>query len=522
MRLKRNLFVSFIAIVTICTFLIVPSFAAQQEPINHVLNEVRTFAGNGKGDLKNGPLTDAKFDTPSSFVKLTNGNIIVADSNNQVIRQITKSEVTTLAGSPFLIDGDIAFQGSFLDGKNLEAGFHEPGGLAIANDGSIIVADVANHAIRKISMDGSVTTIAGDGVMGFKDGEVENARFYAPQDVAVDSLGNIYVADTLNHVIRKISQNGIVSTITKPSSRIVEYTQGMPDFAGDFADGALQDAMFNEPSALLIDQHDNLYVADRGNQRIRYIDFSKNVVSTVAGSGELSTNQYYVEGGFVDGPATSAQFSSPEGMVLLDDSTLLIADRKNHTIRQLKNGVVSTVTGIAGDYGNTNGVIQYAQFNEPVDVLVQEDGALLVLEAGNHQIRIIASYDTFLSQPFSKELEVLVNGKVLDENAKMIESRTLLPLRAIGEELGLTVHYDQKSGKITLSNETTTFVFKVNSKTVQINRSGVKTSYSLDVTATVLDGSTYIPVRFIAEQLQLHVAWDAALNNVVIRNKTFN
>ena len=376
--------------------------------------------------------------------------------------------------------------------------------------------------IRKINTDGSVTTISGDGVTGFEDGDSKTARFNTPQDIAVDSLGNIYVADALNHVIRKITKEGIVSTITKPSERIVEYTPGLPDFAGDFADGAIQDAMFNEPSALLIDQRDNLYVADRGNQRIRYIDFRKNLVSTVAGSGELLANEYYVHGGNVDGVATSAQFFSPEGLALVDDSTLLIADRKNHTIRELKNGVVSTITGTAEEFGNKDGLLQSALFNEPVDVLVQEDGSLLILEAANNQIRKLATYNTFLSQPFSKELEVLINGKLLDTKVEVFQSRTLLPLSAIGEELGLAVHYDKKSGQISLSNDTTTFVFYANNHSVKKIALGVETSFQLDVPATVIDNVTYIPVRFISEQLQLHVMWDASLNNVVIRNYTFN
>ncbi|MBD8034284.1 NHL repeat-containing protein [Solibacillus merdavium] len=457
MRLNRSLLVIFVSVITLFSFA-VPNFSAHTS-IQYELSEVRTVAGNQNADLKNGDLINARFDTPSKFVKLRNGNIVIADTNNHVIRQINDKKVISLAGSPFLIDGDIAYQGSFLDGRNLEAAFNEPAGLAIANDGTIIIADSANHAIRKITTDGNVTTIAGNGVLGLEDGDGKSARFNSPHDIAIDSKGNIYVADALNHVIRKISKNGKVSTVTKPSKRIVEYTQGLPDFAGDFADGTIKDALFNEPSALLIDQKDNLYVADRGNQRIRYIDFSKNTVSTVAGSGDLLTDEYYVEGGNTDGPATKAQFSSPEGMALIDKSTLLIADRKNHTIRQLKDGIVSTITGTAEQFGNKDGLLQSALFNEPVDVLVQGDGTLLILEAGNNQIRKLATYDAFLSQKYSKKAEVWLNGKLLETTVEFIQSEPLLPLNTIGEELDLAVNYEKKSGEITLSNEKTTFYF---------------------------------------------------------------
>lgn len=520
MQFKRSLFISFLSVVILFS-LAVASISAQAS-FQYELSEVRTLSGNGTADLKDGDLKDAKYDTPSKFIKLRNGSIAIADTNNHVIRQINDKKVTTLAGSPFLIDGDIAFQGSFLDGEKLEAAFNEPAGLAIANDGSILIADSANHSIRKISNDGKVTTMAGNGVFGLEDGNVKNARFNTPLDIAIDSKGNIYVADALNHVIRKISKGGIVSTVTKPSDRIVEYTQGLPDFGGDFADGTIKDAMFNEPSALLIDHKDNLYVADRGNQRIRYIDFRKNTVTTVAGSGDLLTNEYYVEGGNTDGPATKAQFSSPEGMALIDKSTLLIADRKNHTIRQLKDGIVSTITGTAEQFGNKDGLLQSALFNEPVDVLVQDDGSLLILEAGNNQIRKLATYDVFLSQKYSKKAEVWLNGKLLETTVEFIQSEPLIPLNTIGEELDLAVNYEKKSGKITLSNEKTTFVLYENKKTAQKEELGKKASYQLNVPAKVINNKVYIPVSFISENLELHVIWDESLKNLVIRSYIFD
>ena len=497
-----------------------PVLSAQA--FNKELSEVNTFAGDSYENYIDGQLSEARFSNPTNFASLANGDIVIADSGNHAIRIISKGQVSTLTGAPFIISGELALQGSFLDGKGTEAAFNSPAGLIVAKDGSIYVADTENHAIRKVSTDGTVVTIAGNGEHGLEDGKGTEAKFYSPSDVAIDSKGNIYVADTLNHAIRKISVNGNVTTLNKPSERLVEYTPGAIDVVGSYADGPLSEALFNEPTALLIDSADNLYVSDRGNQRIRYIDFSTDIVSTVAGSGELHKDELYVEGGYLDGTASTAQFFSPEGMTWLDEQTILIADRKNHTVRQLKNGIVSTLTGVAEEYGNVNGIALSALLNEPSDILVQEDGSILILEAGNNQLRKLAHYTNFMSVTFSNEPEVVVNGKLLPTKAEMKDSRTLLPLRAIGTELNLTVHYDEKTKQITLSNSTTKFEFKTNENQVIKTEAGVTTPYKLDSPATNINNVTYIPLRFISEQLNLNVAWDAQLKNVVIRDYIFN
>lgn len=499
---------------------IAPTLSAQS--YNKELSEVRAFAGDSLPNYIDGNFEVARFSNPTSLVSLANGDIVIADTGNHTIRKLNNDQVSTLAGAPFYIGGELSLQGSYLDGKGQEAAFNTPSGIAVATDGTLYVADTENHAIRKIGTDGTVVTVAGNGVFGLEDGKASQAQFNAPSDVAIDSKGNIYVADTLNHAIRKIAVDGQVSTLNKPSNRLIEYTPGAIDLVGDYKDGALSQALFNEPSALLIDSKDNLYVADRGNQRIRYIDFTTSTVSTVAGSGKLYSDELYVEGGYVDGEATTAKFFSPEGMTWLDENTLLIADRKNHTIRQLKNGIVSTLTGTDEEYGAANGVAQSALLNEPSDVLVQKDGSILILEAGNNQIRKLAHYTSFISATFSNDIEVVVNGQLLETKAEIKNSRTLLPLRAVGNALDLSVHYDDKLKIVTLSNDTTTFEFKTNEKQVTKTVAGVVTQYNLDSPATNINNVTYIPVRFISEQLNLSVAWDAQLKNVVIRDYIFN
>lgn len=520
MRSKHLKLLTSIVLMVLLTSVFIPLSLAKQ--IQAELSEVRSYAGSVEPSLQSGNLDEARFNNPTSFILLHNGEIAISDTSNHLIRKLTKEKVASFAGAPFIIDGSATLFGSFIDGKGQAAAFNEPAGIASDKAGNVYVADSANHAIRKVSAAGEVTTIAGNGILGLIDGKALQAQFYSPHDVAVDSKGNIYVADTLNHVIRKITPAGDVSTVTKPSDRVIEYVPGLADEVGDYADGKVAEALFNEPIALLIDDNDNLYVVDRGNQRIRYIDFKLDLVTTVAGSGELKASELYVEGDYLDGSALQAKFSSPEGIAWLDAETLLIADRKNHTIRKLKAGVVSTVAGIAEEYGQEDGLLASATFNEPVDVLVQEDGSILILEAGHNRIRKLATYDKFLSHQYTQDIQLVVNGQLLQSQAELRSGRTLLPLRALADALALEINYDETTREITLSNDNKQFIFYPNQAQAVVIMDNKPSSYKLDAPAILIENRTFIPVRFISEQLGLHVAWDDALRNVVIRDYVLN
>ncbi|WP_430541132.1 hypothetical protein [Sporosarcina thermotolerans] len=215
---------------------------------------------------------------------LPDGSILVADSRNHVIRKIHNGVVSTFAGMTLELNEFGLPQGGFYNGDKEKAFFDEPIDIAADDAGNVFVADSLNHAIRKISNNGQVTTLAGNGFIGKEDGAGESARFYSPQSIVVTANGTLYVADTLNHIIRKITAEGEVSTLNAASERVVEVFPGEVEWAGDYKDGLLNDAKFNEPSGLALDSKGNLYVSDSGNQLIRYIDFSTNTVSTVVGS----------------------------------------------------------------------------------------------------------------------------------------------------------------------------------------------------------------------------------------------
>jgi sugar lactone lactonase YvrE len=209
---------------------------------------VTTLAGSTQG-FADVTGTAAQFNRPYGVTVDASGNGYVADSDNSRIRKISPTgAVTTLAGSG--VEG-------FLDGTGSTARFFIPRGAAVDVSGNVYVADTENNRIRKVSPTGVVTTLAGSGVEGFSDGIGTAAQFTLPNSVAVDAAGYVYVADEGNERIRKISPAGVVTTLAG-SSR-------------GFADGAAAIAQFNRPHGIAVDASGNVYVADRDNQRIRKI-----------------------------------------------------------------------------------------------------------------------------------------------------------------------------------------------------------------------------------------------------------
>ncbi|MFE8701731.1 copper amine oxidase [Cytobacillus sp. FJAT-54145] len=392
MRYKK---VGMLALASIMTFIGMgssSSVSAQGPAL-----KVESFAGSGNFGEEGGEALSSSFRSPKSILVLEDGELLISDSKNHLIRLIEDGQVSNYAGNTLIQDEAGLPAGTWFDGGIEEAVFNQPNGLALDHEGNIYIADTQNHSIRRISPSGEVTTMAGKGVMGNRDGQGEEAQLNAPSDVAVALDGTVYVADTLNHAIRKITKDGYVTTLNTPSDRLVEVTPGQTSSAGDFQDGSLSKAKFNEPTGLAIDPKGNLYVADTGNQRIRYIDFEKNTVTTVAGSNSLAygEKELYVEGGYKDGAAKQAQFHFPKGMVMTKEGGLLIADSLNHTVRYLFEGQVTTLAGSAGVHGDIDGGNEKALLHMPSDVAVSKDGKTIwVADTYNNKIRKISYLPT--------------------------------------------------------------------------------------------------------------------------------
>lgn len=243
----------------------------------------------------------------------------------------------------------------------------DPQALAIdLQSGALFIADRGHHRIVKVDAAGAVTIVAGNGLPGKADGAGLTAQFKEPQGLAIDSArGMIYVADTGNHLIRRVTFDGIVTTFAgtgRPEDR----------------DGFARDASFNEPVGLALDRSGNLYVADSGNDKIGMITASGNV-TTLAGAGHP---------GYGDGSAAQALLKGPRGVAVSPAGVVYFADTKNHVIRKVVNGVVSTVAGTTHG-GSVDGAPNVAEFKEPSGIAFDDAGQLWIADTMNHQIRRI-------------------------------------------------------------------------------------------------------------------------------------
>lgn len=253
------------------------------------------------------------------------------------------------------------------NGNGSSAYFNNPLGTAVDPSGNVYVADAGNHLIRKISSAGEVTTLAGIGYGGYADGTGTAAQFQHPSALAVDASGNVFVSDQQNHRIRKITPSGVVTTYAGSGS------------AGS-ANGTGTAASFSSPIGLAFDASGNLYVADYGNHKIRVVTPS-GVVGDYAGSGAA---------GSANGALLSASFRNPMGLGFDASGTLYVADRLNHMIRKISGGTVSTLAG-SGSIGSLNSTGTAASFNYPNGVAIDASGNVYVADQQNNTVRKISS-----------------------------------------------------------------------------------------------------------------------------------
>jgi streptogramin lyase len=283
------------------------------------------------------------------------GNLFVADTGNHRIRKITPSGfVSTVAGSS---DG-------YANGTGTAAMFNTPRGIAVDTSGNLYVGDSANHRIRKITPGGVVSTLAGSGNRDSINGPGSTASFYYPIGVAVNNQGDVYVADSSNNLIRKITPAGVVSTLAG------SY--------GGFADGTGVRAQFEYPVGVAVNANGEVFVADRSNNLIRKIT-PAGVVTTLAGW----------TAGYLDGTGTAASLNYCLGVAVDGSGAVFVADTGNLRIRKITpEGVVSTVAG-AGTEGDVDGTGTAAIFDSPIGVTVDVNGNLYVSEDYNNRIRKI-------------------------------------------------------------------------------------------------------------------------------------
>ena len=348
---------------------------------------ITTVAGNGisgySGD--GGSATTAELSQPWSVAVDASGNVYIPDDNNNVIRKVsTNGIITTVAGNGsggYSGDGGIATAAQLLG----------PVAVAVDARGNLYIADYYNNVIRKVSTNGIISTVAGNGTGGYSGdgGNATLAELSDPEGLLLDSSNNLYIADSHNNVIRKVNANGIISTVAGNG------TQG---YKGD--GGIATNAELNTPISMLLDQNGNLIIADCFNNVIRKVN-ANGIISTIVGNG---IGGYFGDGG----SAIAAELNSPSGLVLDASGSLYIGDFQNNRIRKVNaNGIISTVAGngikgYSGDGGNATA----AELNYPIGLALNGNGSIYIADNGNNVIRKI----TFGNPPPPTILSFTPNG----------------------------------------------------------------------------------------------------------------
>jgi sugar lactone lactonase YvrE len=319
-----------------------------------------TLAGSTNAGNQDGAGGSAQFNFETGVASDKAGNVYVADTYNSTIRKISPAGVvTTVAGS--------AGMPGNANGVGSAARFLWPNGVSVDEGGTVYVADTYNNTIRKITPGRSVSTLAGAaGIAGFADGMGGAARFSQPGALAVDSNGALYVADGGNNSIRRVTPGGMVATLAGWTN------------AG-YADGLGTNALLNGPAGITVDGMGNVFFADTGNNTIRKIA-TNGVVSTLAGLAGTA--------GHADGVGTNAQFNGPAGVAVDAAGNVFVADTYNYTVRRVaSDGTVTTIAGAPGQYGYQDGAGTNALFDLASGIAVDGRGSVYVADTDNNVVR---------------------------------------------------------------------------------------------------------------------------------------
>jgi hypothetical protein len=330
-----------------------------------------TLAGTGSPGYNGdgGAANLAQLNTPYGVVVDAAGNLFIADGANHRIRKISSSGViTTVAGN-----GSSGYSGD--GGPAISAQLSNPFGIAVDSSGNLFIADTYNHCIREVSSStGVIATVAGTGSFGFSGdgGAATSAQLRNPFGVAVDAVGNLFIADTDNNRIRKVS-SGTITTVAGTGSF---------GFSGD--SGLATSAQLNWPNGIAVDSAGNFYIGDTSNNRIRKVT-ALGVINTIAGNSGSVYNGDNIA-------ATSAGLSVPTGIAVDVAGNLFIADQYHSRIRKVSSGIITTIAG-TGSYGYTgdSGAATSAQINFPYSVAVDSTGDIFIADSNNHRIREVTT-----------------------------------------------------------------------------------------------------------------------------------
>jgi hypothetical protein len=341
---------------------------------------ITTVAGDGNAAYSGdgGPATNASLYSPTAVALEASDSLLIADEQNNVIRKVTANGIiTTEAGN-----GSAGYSGD--GGPATNASLYWPDGVTVDAAGNLFIADSANNVIRKVGTNGIITTVAGNGSADYSGdgGQATNASLSYPEGVALDSSGNLLIADWVNNVIRKVDTNGIITTVAG---------NGSAGYSGD--GGPATNASLNGPYSAAFGTLGSLFISDTDNQRIREVD-TNGVITTVAGNGSAGHSG---DGGM----ATNASLCYPAGVALDIYGSLFIADEQNNVIRKVgTNGIITTLAGNgSAGYSGDGGAATNASLSGPYGLALDICGNLFVADTFNNRVRelmLFASYPTLM------------------------------------------------------------------------------------------------------------------------------
>lgn len=476
---------------------------ADTEPI------IVTIAGNGTPGYtgNGGAAVKAQLNYPRAIVFDKQGNMYIADTSNNCVRKIdTQGIITTYAGC--------GIRGTSGDGgPAVLAQLMSPRALAVDQEGNLYIATSFN--LRKVDTKGNISTVAGTSEYGFSGigGAATAAQFYSINSVVVDNKNNMFISES--GCIYRVNTKGIINPYA-----------GNGGF-GDKGDGGPANlATFFGANGLTLDSNNNLYFADIFNSSIRKID-SNGIISTVAGAGEPFQGGYSGDGG----PATSAELDFPNGLAFDKAGNMYIADTGNNCIRKVDTtGTITTVVGkgVRGFSGNGR-TARFALLSSPNAIAFDAAGNMYIADGSNHCIRKVILNESDMKNIIVDNTGVVLkigSSKMLvgDEEKdidpgyatapEIVNDRTFVPIKAIIENLGGTVEWNETEQKITIKVNNVEAVVQIGNTYSTINGVYKKLDDKPYLSST---GRAMLPVKCICENLGFEVVWDSSNSTVTIR-----